>query len=1624
MSPSSGHVPRTPDRRSSSSALFGAFRTLTGGRLKSPTPPPSVSSTTYTPGRSSSVNTKHRSGSIQSAPASAVSDAGKDASGQRHSSGSRVPLGGPPELEELIAQIHVNNPFNERADAARKIIEVLKDYPVRNVLGLWATASDLLLPEQCEQAAEVGYALLKCCVSLPDLTAVERNVFFGAGCLRQDDSRFDMRLDIVSTLTNGGRNVEACESLVAPFIPTSLDACFRKSRDVRKTQGKKSVAKESGNMTKMFEFTTDICKFNSKIFSEDDLELLLGTVMGICQETTQPSDMEGAIRLFDTVITYGHVPSRSLKPCLEVLCSIHRQLEVLREQTWNTLSNLFKSHVGQAAVSALLRTLLDGPNRKSRQYSVFRGTTEVLKLVLLEDGRMGLPKVPVSLLLPALRSSIKDEHKTQEGFVLDLLATLLSEANLRELLLNEADWSDLVHIIQTCAGRDDDREAFNATRVVSRVGSDQPEAATSTSLRTIGTAGAMLVESPAGGTEIDATPNGNLNSVSSPVPDQAEEPHDVITRILLGLDALSNDVEPVQRANIMELLMNYPRRLTDSTAENVINFYVAERYFEPSNEQWLEACQKLDEGILQDTSRPRSLRLLCIRTLRDVYGTVESIRASDTTLQCAALLLNNIEAEEDVVVLQKLVGFAVDIADRGSDDSFPDLVNLLKRRLDRMRKQRPWQAASPSSVPHTAFISKTSEYKCGSHANVVAAAFVRLFTRSVSKSARKTRMLYGILREIAGTEALESDARLTVLKLLFRLRADSNYSLIVSPTSEGESIAEVLCRTTETAVSLDHVDESMPLDTMRSDDLLSWREQRKVSGNSPHSSLNRGTGRSTNLNGRISRPVPPLWLYGNSGPKGLPEEPVSQSSRTVFSHIDAAEYPLPDDLLDLEVTLWLELVISLLQRESDWELYSYALVHLGPQLSNQALVRSCVPQLKMLRSVVCEQLRGSTFHEPPGYTLLKKADVAVCLFHILTMIISYHDHFEKSEEDDLVKTFLHGISFWDRTAKWCIHALTVCCQEMPLSVSKSLDSIIQKMSQIITKPNTAIHILEFLTSLARMPELFKNFREEDFKMVFGVSFRYLQHVRDQRERVSVGQSGHRALRHSGSSRDFAASSDQSSSARAQPAADDLPQYVYSLAYHVITFWFMNLKMEDRPKQIPWITKNLLYTESSGRQVMEEQGHVIVDMMNYVAHSDRDETTRDPSFARPGDGEVWKKSWIVGHSLITIETAARTGVSLVTSRRPCGTRYMYTRPLLTSPPRHQVPITIGLASEQFYTDSYIGILPEDIFQTFYSPLNLHDPAIPLPDDQMTRRSIETFDRNLTVDNHKVGVIYISEGQMGQRDEKAILQNDIGSAAYTSFLNDLGTLVRLKGATFNTGGLDKNDNMDGEFTYCWRDRCIELVFHITTMMRTDTDVDMTYANKKRHIGNDYVNIIYNDSGISYDFDTFPSAFNYVAIVIAPESRASFVDSRLDKDIDGKNRYYKVQVISKPGFPDISPAVEPKILAGKHLAAYCRLLAINASVFSQVWAIRDGGESISSWRNRLREIKRLRERYGASDLSIVPSPSSPMPQQSISSPPSRDNASAPPTFKRTSVATFISEGTSRSSITSTSQSHDATG
>lgn len=297
---------------------------------------------------------------------------------------------------------------------------------------------------------------------------------------------------------------------------------------------------------------------------------------------------------------------------------------------------------------------------------------------------------------------------------------------------------------------------------------------------------------------------------------------------------------------------------------------------------------------------------------------------------------------------------------------------------------------------------------------------------------------------------------------------------------------------------------------------------------------------------------------------------------------------------------------------------------------------------------------------------------------------------------------------------------------------------------------------------------------------------------------------------------------------------------------------------------------------------------------------------------------------------------------------------------------------------------------------------------LPDDEKVQRHINVFDRTPTVDFHKIGVIYVGAGQT---EEREILSNTMGSPDFTDFVDGLGELVRLKGTDLNTGGLDHEEDFDGEFAYFWRDRTTEIVFHVTTMMPTrEEDPLCTY--KKRHIGNDFVNIIFNNSGLPWRFGTIPSQFNFVSIVISPEARSSFVSSRLLTRGPDDKVFYRVQVCCRDGFTDISPAQEPKMVSAKSLPSFVRNIALNASVYSHVFN-EGGGEHISNPRHRLRSIKQLRERMGVP--ASVPRATSPIRQQTTTASSRRVSAMSSTTtstdYSLASSATRVNGATANS-------------
>ncbi|KAJ2323230.1 Tuberous sclerosis 2-like protein, partial [Coemansia sp. RSA 2673] len=179
---------------------------------------------------------------------------------------------------------------------------------------------------------------------------------------------------------------------------------------------------------------------------------------------------------------------------------------------------------------------------------------------------------------------------------------------------------------------------------------------------------------------------------------------------------------------------------------------------------------------------------------------------------------------------------------------------------------------------------------------------------------------------------------------------------------------------------------------------------------------------------------------------------------------------------------------------------------------------------------------------------------------------------------------------------------------------------------------------------------------------------------------------------------------------------------------------------------------------------------------------------------------------------------------------------------------RLPIKFGLAP----------CLAQDFITAYQGLVNIDPPKMLPVQSEAIARSLRVFDNTSTIDTHKVSVVYVGPGQTTERE---ILLNQQGSPAYWNFLRGLGNITRLSGLKGFSAGLDTSGNdSDGRYTIRWRDLIAQLVFHVGTLMPAREDKQEQIVRKKAHMGNDYVQIVFNESGRDYEFDTIPSQFNY--------------------------------------------------------------------------------------------------------------------------------------------------------------------
>ncbi|XP_043668932.1 GTPase-activating Rap/Ran-GAP domain-like protein 3 isoform X1 [Vespula pensylvanica] len=133
------------------------------------------------------------------------------------------------------------------------------------------------------------------------------------------------------------------------------------------------------------------------------------------------------------------------------------------------------------------------------------------------------------------------------------------------------------------------------------------------------------------------------------------------------------------------------------------------------------------------------------------------------------------------------------------------------------------------------------------------------------------------------------------------------------------------------------------------------------------------------------------------------------------------------------------------------------------------------------------------------------------------------------------------------------------------------------------------------------------------------------------------------------------------------------------------------------------------------------------------------------------------------------------------------------------------------------------------------------------------------------NFKFGVIYAKEGQT---TDDEMLSNESGSPGFEKFLDILGEKIRLRGWDKYRGGLDVKGDMTGRESVYTIYAGHEVMYHVSTMLPYSKD-NPQQLERKRHIGNDIVNIIYTDDPAAVDSfnpNCIRSQFTHVFAVVS--------------------------------------------------------------------------------------------------------------------------------------------------------------
>ncbi|VDN56741.1 unnamed protein product [Dracunculus medinensis] len=159
------------------------------------------------------------------------------------------------------------------------------------------------------------------------------------------------------------------------------------------------------------------------------------------------------------------------------------------------------------------------------------------------------------------------------------------------------------------------------------------------------------------------------------------------------------------------------------------------------------------------------------------------------------------------------------------------------------------------------------------------------------------------------------------------------------------------------------------------------------------------------------------------------------------------------------------------------------------------------------------------------------------------------------------------------------------------------------------------------------------------------------------------------------------------------------------------------------------------------------------------------------------------------------------------------------------------------------------------------------------------------------NCKFGVIYALNFQTS---DTQMLSNEHGDEDFEQFLKILGQRIELQDWGSYRGGLDVTTNSTGRESIYTVFAGHEIMFHVSTMLPYSNE-NFQQIERKRHVGNDIVNIVFEAGGD-------PKIINFLPTMMKSHFTHVFAVVKYDKESD----CYRLWVFSEESVPVFGPTL----------------------------------------------------------------------------------------------------------------------